>query len=161
MLVVTTTVLPGVAVPDTTFTPAGCVVVLAGERMATVGGASAVKLVVVVEQPPLVQAVTVSVLGPAVTETGQAKVPDAEAVVAQSVMGPGPVITTVLPGVAVPEITGAVVVCGPVGATVRLAGAVGAMAVKLATAVFDTPPALLAMAVTEAGPAANVRLLQA
>ena len=137
----------GVVVPLTV----GLVVavpLLAGETMATVGGVTAVKLVVVVEQPPLVQAVTVSVLGPAMTETGQAKVPDAEAVVAQSVMGPGPVITTVLPGVAVPEITGAVVVCGPVGATVRLAGLVGLTVVKLLTTGVETPPGLLAVAVT-------------
>ena len=129
---------------------------MAGLRIARVGGATAVKLVVVVEQPPVVQAVIVSVFGPAGTVTGQLNVPEADAVVVQSVTGPGPVITTWLPGVAVPEITGAVVVCGAVGATVSEAGAT---AVKSFTSVA-VPPGLLATAVTLCGPAANVRLAQ-
>jgi hypothetical protein len=103
--------------------------------------------------------VTVSVVGPAGTVTGQAKVPTNEAVVLHSVTGPGPVITTSAPGVAVPDTTGVVDVRRFTGeVTVRLAGA---MAVKLSTAGIDTPPILAAMAVTEAGPAANVRLEQA
>ena len=92
--VVSTTVAPGVAVPETRLVAAGCVVLLAGLRIAIVGGAAAVKLVVVVEQPPVVQAVTVNVFGPTGTVTGHENVPDADAVVVQSVTGPGPVITT-------------------------------------------------------------------
>ena len=79
--VVSTTCAPGVAVPETRFVPTGCVLLLAGERMATIGGARAVKLVVVVEQPPDVQAVTVSVFGPVGTFTVQENIPVILAVV--------------------------------------------------------------------------------
>ena len=92
----------GVAVPETV----GVVVavpLLAGLTMATVGGASAVRVTGWLTVPPGPEAVTVSGVTPAGTVTGQANVPEAEAVVAQSVTGPGPVITTVLPGVAVPD----------------------------------------------------------
>ena len=79
--------------------------------------------------------------------------------VLHSTVLPGPRIVMRLPGVAVPAIVGVVVVVTLTGlVTVRVGGAI---AVKLAMAVFDSPPVLLAMAVTELGPAANVRLLQA
>ncbi len=145
--VANTTVAPGVAVPETVLVAAGCVVLVAGLRIATVGGTTAVKLAVVVEQPPVVQAVIVSVVGPAGTLTEQENTPEASAVAVQSVTGPGPVMTTSLPGVAVPEMTGAVLVVGPVGATVSEAGIVGATAVKVFTSVA-VPPGLLTTAVT-------------
>ena len=156
----TVTLANGVAVPDTV----GVVVavpLLAGETMATVGTATVVKVTGTEVVPPGPEAVTVRVFGPTGSgeESAQAYVPEAEAVVLQSVTGPGPVITMLLPGVAVPAIVGVVVVETFTGeVTVRLGGP---MAVKLLMAVFDKPPVLLAMAVTLVGPAANVRLLQA
>lgn len=77
---------------------------VAGDRIATVGGSTAVSVVGTAVVPPGPEAVTVTVVTPAVNVTGQENVPDADAVVVQSVTGPGPVITITLPGVAVPEI---------------------------------------------------------
>ena len=118
--------------------------------------ATSVVLITCVVDPAGLLAVTVSVCGPAVSVTGQANVPDTLAVVEQSVTGPGPVITTVLPGVAVPLTTVFVGVVLPETGlfTVRLGGPT---AVKLSTTGVELPPGLLATAVTEAGPAGNVR----
>ncbi len=151
-------VLPGVAVPLTTFTPEGCVVLLAGLRIATVGRARAVKVVGTAVVPPGPVAVTVRVFGPTGTITGQAYVPDAEAVVAQSVTVPGPtgftpVITIALPGVAVPAMVGVVVVDTFTGeVTVRLGTAA---TVKLVWVGLLVPPALPATTVTVFTPAVN------
>lgn len=154
----TVTEANGVAVPETVGLRVA-VPLLAGETIATVGRATAVNVTSCDVLPPGPAAVTVSVFGPANTLTGQAKVPTNEAVVLHSVTGPGPVIVTREPGVAIPAMTGVVDVRRFTGeVTVRLAGA---MAVKLSTAGSATPPMLLARAVTEAGPAANVRLEQA
>jgi hypothetical protein len=148
----------GVAVPDTTGVWLASVLV-SGLLIATVGTATAVNVMGCELLPPGPAAVTVSVFGPTGTEIAQAYVPDTEAVVLHSVTGPGPVIVTRLPGVAVPATTGVVAVDTFTGElTVKLAGA---MAVKLSITGVDTPPILAAMAVTEAGPAANVRLEQA
>lgn len=95
--------LPGVAVPDTV----GVVVavpLLAGVMIATVGVPTAVTFTGCVAQPPALQAVTVTDVTPGFTVMEHVKVPDVLAVVAHKVMLPGPVITTALPGVAVPEI---------------------------------------------------------
>ena len=85
--VVKTTCAPGVAVPETSFVAAGCVVLLAGDTIATVGTLTIVNVMGCEVLPPGQVAVTVNVLGP----TGrtligpQANVPDAEAVVVQTV----------------------------------------------------------------------------
>ncbi len=142
----TVTEASGVAVPETV----GVVVAvppLVGLTIATVGGAKAVKLTVCAVVPPGPEAVTVTGVTPAVTVTGHENVPDAEAVVVQSVTGPGPVMTTVLPGVAVPT-TGCV--NGPTtgGATVSV---VGPATVKVLV-VVAVPPELVAVAVTVFSP---------
>ena len=110
-----------------------------------------------VAQPPVLQAVTVSVEGPVGTVTSQLKIPDALAVVVHRVVLPGPVMATVLPGVAVPEM-GWVVGPGWGWATVRLGGPTGATAVKLLTAGVEQPPAVQATAVMLVGPAGTVTL---
>lgn len=69
-------------------------VVLFGETMATVGGANAVNVVGTAVLPPGPEAVTVTLVTPAVSVTGHENVPDADAVTVQRVTGPGPVITT-------------------------------------------------------------------
>lgn len=94
LLAVSVTVLPGVAVPLTAFTPAGCVVLLAGVLITTDGTEAPVSVTGWLVVPPGVEAVTVTCVTPAVIVTGHENVPDAEAVVVQSVRGPGPVITT-------------------------------------------------------------------
>ena len=143
----TVTLANGVAVPETV----GVVVavpLLAGETMAAIGTATVVKVMGTEVVPPGPEAVTVRVFGPTGSgeESAQAYVPDVEAVVLQSVTGPGPVITTVLPGVAVPAIVGVVVVETFTGeVTVRLGTPT---TVKLFTAGLETPPALDARAVT-------------
>jgi hypothetical protein len=91
-----------VAVPDTV----GVVVavpLLAGVVMPTVGVLMPVTVTGWVAQPPALQAVTVSVVGPVGTVTEQLKIPDALATVLHRVVLPGPVMAIVLPGVAVPE----------------------------------------------------------
>ena len=126
---------------------------LTGVRIAMVGGATAVKVVGIAVVPPGPEAVTVSVFGPTGTVTGHEKEPDKPAVVVQSVTGPGPVITIVLPGVAVPEMVGVVLVetfIGPV--TVRL----GSPMMVKELAVVAVPPIVLAVAVTVFGPDGNV-----
>ncbi len=138
----TVTEASGVAVPETV----GVVVAVppvVGLTMASVGGLRAVKLTVCAVVPPGPDTVTVTGVTPAVTVTGQENVPEAEAVVVQSVTGPGPVMTTVLPGVAVPT-TGCV--SGPTtgGATVSV---VGPATVKVLV-VVAMPPGLLTVAVT-------------
>lgn len=100
---VKTTILPGVAVPEIV----GLVVVVVfavGDRIATVGTGRAVTLTGTDVVPPGPEAVTVKVLGPVGSVTEQENVPDTLAVVLQSVVLPGPVITIGLPGVAVPAI---------------------------------------------------------
>ncbi len=75
LLAVNVTVLPGVAVPLTTFTPAGCVVLLAGELMATVGGATTVKVLTAgVEVPPKSLVIAVTLFVPAVKAVGMVAV---------------------------------------------------------------------------------------
>jgi hypothetical protein len=131
------------------------VLLLAGVRMATVGGPTAVKLVVAVEQPTEVQAVAVSVVEPGATLTAQLQEPAAVAVVLHKVAPVGSVRVTRLPGVAVPDTVGevvAVVLLGPVTATVG--GLLGGATVNGLEAV-DTP----SVAVTLCGPAVNVRLV--
>ncbi len=66
---------------------------MAGLTIATVGGAKVVKVVGTAVVPPGPDAVTVIGVTPVLTVTGHEKVPEAEAVVVQSVTGPGPVIT--------------------------------------------------------------------
>ena len=156
----TVTDAPGVAVPDTVGESDVCVFA-SGLLMATVGGATVVNVMGCEATPQGVLAVTVSALGPAgsVANGPQVYVPAAVAVVLQIVAPVGSVMLINAPGVAVPAMVGVVVVETLTGeVTVRLGGA---MAVKLLMAVFDKPPVLLAMAVTEAGPAVNVRLEQA
>jgi len=75
---------------------------LAGELMPTVGWSTAVSVNGALTLPPGPEAVTVTGVTPVVTLTGQLKVPDTLAVVVHKVVLPGPVIATVLPGVAVP-----------------------------------------------------------
>lgn len=70
--------------------------------MPTVGVLTAVTFTGCVAQPPALQAVTVTDVTPGFTVTEQVNVPDVLAVVAHKVMLPGPVMVTVLPGVAVP-----------------------------------------------------------
>jgi hypothetical protein len=140
------TKLPGVAVPLTV----GLVVVSVpvGPLIATVGAGIAVTLSGALVQPPLVQAITVRLVIPAVSETGQANVPDTLAVVLHKVLPDGSVIVTNEPGVAVPVI-GCVVGPGTDGATVRLGVPV---AVKLLVVAVAEPPELVATAVSVCGP---------
>jgi hypothetical protein len=143
------TTLAGVAVPDTV----GVRVVTTprGLLMATVGWATVVKLTPWLADPPGPEAVTVTLTGP----TGRPlrpheKLPLLEAVVEQSVAPLGPLMITTLPGVAVPDTVGEVVVDTPTGSvTVRLGAPA---AVKLVTSATLLPPALLATAVTEFTP---------
>ena len=149
---VSTTELLGVAVPE--IVVVRVVVTLTGAVMTTVGGATAVNVMGWLLLPPGPDAVTVSVFGPAGTVMAQAKVPLAEAVVVQSVTGPGPVMVTVLFGVAVPDTVGVSVVVTLIGAvTVTLAGAI---AVKLVVAGLEATPRFVATAVIVAGPAGTV-----
>jgi hypothetical protein len=144
----------GVAVPDTTGDSVAVPLVV-GDTMATVGGPTAVKLVVAVEQPTDVQAVAVSVVEPGETLTAQLQEPAGVAVVLHKVAPVGSVRVTILPGVAVPDTVGevvAVVLLGPVTATVG--GLLGGATVNGLEAV-DTP----SVAVTLCGPAVNVRLV--
>lgn len=158
--VVSTTVLWGVAVPDTICVPTGCVELLAGLRMAIVGGGTVVKPIGVDITPPGPLAVTVSVLRPVgnVASGPQLYVPDALAVVAHNVTVPGPtgfgpVMVITLPGVATPAMVGVVLVETFTGeVTVKLGGPA---TVKFVTAAVEVPPALPATAVSVFGPAAN------
>jgi hypothetical protein len=139
----------GVAVPEMV----GVVVavpLVVGERIATVGTGKALTLTGTLVVPPGPEAVTVRVLGPVGTVTGQLNVPDTLAVVVHRVVLPGPVMVIKLPGVAVP-VMGCVV--PPVGrvATVRLGGVV-LIAVTLTVAGALTPPTLLVIAVNVCGP---------
>lgn len=152
--VVSTTVAPGVAVPETALVAAGCVVPVGGERIAIVGGATAVKVMGTEVEPPGPLAVTVSVFGPAVTLTGQAKVP-LVAVVLHSVAPSGSVMVITLPTVAVPDTSGLVVVETLTGEVTLKLG--GPTTVKFATAGLEIPPALVATAVTVLGPAGKVK----
>jgi hypothetical protein len=71
-------------------------------------------------------------------------------VVVHKVVPEGPLMITTLPGVAVPDTVGEVVVDTPTGSvTVRLGAPA---AVKLVTSATLLPPALLATAVTEFTP---------
>lgn len=89
----TVTEANGVAVPLTVGVFVA-VPLLAGLTIATVGGATADTVTGCDTLPAEFVAVTVSVLGPTGTVTGQANVPEILAWVVQSVTGPGPVITT-------------------------------------------------------------------
>jgi hypothetical protein len=127
-----------VAVPDTV--GLNVVTMFRGETMLTVGGARAVKLVTLgVLVPPALVATAVTEVVPGVTVTAQLKLPPAVAVVEQSVALPGPVIVTTLPGVAVPDTVGVVVVCTLLGDCRAIVGA--ATAVKLVTSATLVPPA--------------------
>jgi hypothetical protein len=154
----TVTLANGVAVPMT-IGLAMAVLLFAGLRMATTGGATVVNEIGIAVVPPGPVAVTVSVVGPVgrVASGPQLNVPEADAVVVQSVTGPGPVITIVVPGVAVPVIVGVVVVDvfnGPV--TCRLGIPT---TVKLLIAGLDRPPAFEAKAVSVCGPATKLKLV--
>ncbi len=88
----TVTEASGVAVPEIV----GVVVAVplfVGLKIATVGGLRAVRLTPCATVPPGPDAVTVTGVTPAVNVTGHENVPDAEAVVVQSVAPVGPVIT--------------------------------------------------------------------
>jgi hypothetical protein len=148
---VRTTVAPGVAVPDTV--GLSVVTTLRGLLMATVGCATVVKLIGWLVEPPGPEAVTVRLVGPTGRPlSAQANVPEVAAVVEQSVAPFGPVMVTTLPGVAVPETVGDVVVEVPTGAVTVSVGAPAA--VKLVTSATLVPPALVATAVTELTPTA-------
>lgn len=128
--------------------------------MAIVGTPTVVKLIGCDVEPPGPIAVTVRFVGPSGSGlvSAQAYVPEALAVVVHSVTGPGPVITMALPGVAVPEIVGVVVVRMFTGESTVSEG--GPTTVKLLMAGAEVPPALLASAVMLAGPSTKVRLVQ-
>ncbi|GAB3756792.1 hypothetical protein GCM10028817_27530 [Spirosoma pomorum] len=101
--------------------------------------------------PPGPVAVTVTLTGPTARPLRpHENVPLVEAVVVQRVVPLGPLMVTTLPGVAVPDTVGEVVVDTPTGSvTVRLGAPA---AVKLVTSATLTPPALVATAVTEFTP---------
>jgi hypothetical protein len=112
-----------------------------------------VKLIGWLVEPPGPEAVTVRLVGP----TGRPlnpheKLPEAAAVVEQSVAPFGPVMVTTLPGVAVPDTVGDVVVEVPTGAVTTKLGAPAA--VNDVTSATLVPPALVATAVTELTPTA-------
>jgi len=148
---VKTTVAPGVAVPE--IVGVSVVTTSRGLLMATVGWATVVKLMGWAVEPPGPEAVTVRFVGPTGRPlNAQANVPEVDAVVVQSVAPLGPVIVTTLPGVAVPDTVGEVVVEVPIGAVTSKLGAPAA--VKLVTSATLVPPALVATAVTELIPTA-------
>jgi hypothetical protein len=128
------------------------VVTVGSGLIAMVGTGTAVAVMGWVVQPLLLQAVTVRLLMPVVSETGQLKVPLLLAVVEQSVVPVGSVMATRLPGVAVP-VMGWIIGPGTKGATVRLAGPV---AVKLVVVAEAEPPGLIATAVNVCGPGATL-----
>lgn len=70
---------------------------------------------------------------------------------------PGTLTVTLLPGVAVPEITGLVVVGEPFGGWLMATVGGAFSTVKLLTAAGDLPAALLVQAVTEFGPTGRFR----
>jgi len=110
----------------------GEVVAMAGTgSTAMVGAGTAVRLVGCETQLVALQAVTVRLLTPLVSETGQLNVPAAVAVVLQNIFPVGPVMVTILPGVAVPVI-GWVSGPGWPGATVRLGAGVSVRLVQVA-----------------------------
>ncbi len=151
----TVTEASGVAVPETVGVLVA-VPLLAGLTIATVGGATADTVTGTLVLPAEFVAVTVRVVGPTGTVTGQANVPEMLAVVVQSVTGPGPVITITLPGVAVPLMTGAVVPVGGVAA-VRLGKPITLNALNTGC---EVPPGFEAVACTTLAPVAKVMLLQ-
>jgi hypothetical protein len=147
------TMLPGVAVPDTV--GVRLVSTFRGVLIATVGGASAVKLVTLgVLVPPALVATAVTELTPAGTVTAQEKLPPAVTVVLHKVVPTGPVMVTTLPGVAVPDTVGVVDVWVLAGAWMATVGA--ATAVKVVTSVALMPPILVEIAEIEFTPAATV-----
>ena len=150
---VSTTVAPGVAVPDTV--GVSVVTTSRGLLMATVGGATAVKLVTLgVLIPPTLVATAVIELTPAGTVTAQLKLPAAVAVVLHKVAPSGPVIVTTLPGVAVPDTVGVRFVAMLAGDWIAIVGV--PTAVKLVTSATLMPPAFCEIAVIEFTPAATV-----
>lgn len=92
--------------------------------MVTLGGPTAVKLVLAVAQPVEVQATAVTVLDPGRTVTLQLHEPPAVAVVVHKVVPSGLVSVTMLPGVAVPAITGVVVAVVLLGPLIVMLGGV-------------------------------------
>lgn len=109
-------------------------------------GANTDRLVKADVQLAEVQTFTVTVCEPGGNETGQENVPlIGSAVVVHRVAPFGPVISTRLPGVAVPETVGDVEAIGALGFNVRLAG--GTTAVKLAV-VVPQPTDVQAVAVS-------------
>jgi hypothetical protein len=135
---VSVTRLPAVAVPDTVGVKV--VKISRGVTMLTVGGARAVKLVTLgVLMPPSLVATAVTDVTPGVTVTAQLKLPPAVAVVLHKVVLPGPVMVTILPGVAVPDTVGVVEVCMLLGDCIAIVGA--ATAVKVVTSATLVPPA--------------------
>jgi hypothetical protein len=157
---VSVTVLPGVAVPEIRGLLVATVCPLVGPLMATVGGGTVVKLTGTLVEPPGPVAVTVNVLGPVGRPAigPQANVLEV-AVVLHTVAPVGSVMVITLPGVVVPDTIGEAVVLTFTGElTLRLGGPT---AVKLLMAGVETPPTLVATAVTLLGPAVKVRLKQA
>lgn len=153
LLAVSSTVLPGVAVPLTVRVPVGCVVPVAGLRIATVGAPVTVKLLVVVAVPEGFTAVTVTLLGP----PGKGALSGTEYVfelpiVMVAVLPPDVVTNNVLPGVAVPLSTLVPRGCVVPSAGVRIATVGGLLIVKLLV-VVAVPLPLVAVAVTVLGPA--------
>lgn len=116
--------LPDTGVPE---------IVLAMSDWATGGNGvpTAVKLVVAVAQPTPLQAVAMTVFEPGATLTAQLHEPPAVAVVVQRVVPSGLVKVTMLPGVAVPAITGVVVAVVLLGPLIVMLG--GVVTVKLVT----------------------------
>ena len=148
---VKTTVAPGVAVPE--IVGVSVVTTLRGLLMATVGWATVVKLMGWAVEPPGPDAVTVRLVGPTGSAVRpQEKLPEVDAVVLHRVAPLGPVIVTTLPGVAVPDTVGEVVVEVPTGAVTSKLGAPAA--VNEVTSATLAPPALVAIAVTELIPTA-------
>jgi hypothetical protein len=150
---VSTTVAPGVTVPDTVGVK--LVRMFRGATIFTVGGVSAVKLVTLgVLVPPALVAIAVIELTPVGTVTAQLKLPPAVTVVEHSVVPTGPVMVTRLPGVAVPDTVGLRLVCILLGDWMLIVGT--ATAVNVVTSVALTPPRLVEIAEIEFTPAATV-----
>ena len=149
----TVTLAPGVAVPVIVGVVVA-VVPVAGLTIAIVGGPATVKEVEAgVDGPPSLLATAVTLCGPVGKVTEQDQAPLVLAVVVQSVFPFSPTVT-LEPGVAVPVMTGVVVVVVPVaGPVIAMVG--GATTENDVVAVGDVPDALLATAVKVCGPAGN------
>ena len=120
-----TTVAPGVAVPLTVKAVAS-IAPAAGDRMLMVGASDTVKLVEAVAVTPASSATAVIWAGPTGNVTGHDHPPPELAVVVQRVVLPGPVSTTVAPGVAVPDTSVVVAVVTATGAVIEMLNGHGA-----------------------------------